>query len=104
MSKIQPVITRSEKDRPERENVRRALSVQRDNGNGTKILGKGDISKKKEQRKNHVWLWGRMHIEERLNEGPRGFSGNIETKTKQYKTNITSETESRDSVVHRFSR
>ena len=33
-----------------------------------KILGKSDIS---EKTKKHVWLSGRLHIEGRLNEGPR---------------------------------
>ena len=41
-----------------------------------KILGKSDTSKQtkkenKEKRKKHVWLSERLHIEGRLNEGPR---------------------------------
>ena len=42
-----------------------------------KILGKSDISKKKK----HVWLSGRLYIEEQLNEG-RGFNESIKTKNK----------------------
>ena len=42
--------------------------------NGTKILGKGSISKETKGKKEEtrgVWLSGRLHIiEERLNEGP----------------------------------
>ena len=50
-----------------------ALSIQRDNGNGTKILGKSDTPqyKQKKKRKKRVWLSGCLHLEERLNEGPR---------------------------------
>ena len=37
-----------------------------------------------------MWLSGRMHIEERLNEG-RGFSESKKTKTKQNKTKVIPE-------------
>ena len=60
------------------------LSIQRKYSNGTKIFVKSDISKetRKKGRNNNekgrrqlldncVWLSGRMHIQERLNEGPR---------------------------------
>ena len=36
-----------------------------------KILRKSDISKLIKGKKKHVWLSGRLHIEGRLNEGPR---------------------------------
>ena len=56
-----------------------------------KILGKnGHLQKKK---KKHVWLSRRLHIEGRLNEGPRlqrkHKDGSIKTETKQNKTNVT---------------
>ena len=41
-----------------------------------KILGKSDISgetKRKKEEARGVWLSGRLHIKERLNEGPRLF-------------------------------
>ena len=45
------------------------LSIHRENGNGTKNTRKKrhlQINKMK-----HVWLSGHLHIEERLNKGPR---------------------------------
>ena len=57
-----------------------------------KILGKSDISKKR--RKKHVWLLGRLHIEGRLNEGPRlqrKHKDEKRSKAKQNKANVTPE-------------
>ena len=70
MSKIQPIHGHKvEKHHPEGENMRRNFyNTRKENGNYcAKILGKSDISKKKQgkKRKRHVWLSGRMHIEER---------------------------------------
>ena len=48
------------------------------------------INKRKKERKNYVWLSGRLHIEGRLNEGPR-LDESIKTKTKQNKTNVKPE-------------
>ena len=36
-----------------------------------KILRKNDISKQTKGKKKHMWLSGRLHIEGRMNEGPR---------------------------------
>ena len=49
------------------------LSIQRESGNGTKKYSEKATSKKKQGKKNkhHVRLSGRLHIEGRLNEGPR---------------------------------
>ena len=44
------------------------LSIQRESGNGIKNTQKKRHLQKK---KKHVWLSGRLHIEGRLNEGPR---------------------------------
>ena len=44
MSKIQPVVTRLTNTIRKEKNVRRALHTKRENRNGTKILGKSDIS------------------------------------------------------------
>ena len=49
---------------------------------------KRHLQKKK---KKHVWLSGRLHIERRLNEGPRLQRKSIKTKTKQNKPNVTPE-------------
>ena len=49
------------------------LSIQKQNSNGTNNTRKKwhlPINKRKKRRK-HVWLSGRLHIEGRLNEGPR---------------------------------
>ena len=74
-----------------------------------KILGKSDISKERKIEKAktiydlgnyYLWLSGRMHIEERLNEGPRLQSKHKdenETKTNEgldafnffFKTSVT---------------
>ena len=43
---------------------------------------------KKATSPNCVWLSGRMHIEERLYEGPRLQRKNIKTKTKQNKLKL----------------
>ena len=57
------------KHHSEGKNVRRTvLSIQRENGNGTKNTRKKRHLKK--NKKKHVWLSGRLHIEGRLNEGP----------------------------------
>ena len=65
-----------------------------------KILGKSDIISKetkiKKRRRqllgNCVWLSGRVHIEGRLNEGPRlQWKQKDENETKQNKTNVTAE-------------
>ena len=45
------------------------LSIQREGGNGTKNTRKKRRLQRK--KKKHVWLSGRLHIEGRLNEGPR---------------------------------
>ena len=57
----------------EGKNVRRTLiSIQRENGKGTKNTRKKSTSpnKQKEIRKKHV-VSGHLHLEGRLNEGPR---------------------------------
>ena len=49
-------------------------------------------NKRKKKKNKHVWLSGLPHIEGRLNEGPRlQRRKNVETKTKQNKTNVTAE-------------
>ena len=63
--------------------------------NGTKILENAKSpNKQKEKRKKHAWLSGRLHIEGRLNEGPRpqqNYQDEKRSKAKQHKTNVTSE-------------
>ena len=65
MSKIQPVVTRTYD----------VLSIQRESGNCTKKYSEKATSpnnqKEKIKRKKQVWILVRLHIEERLNEGPR---------------------------------
>ena len=73
MSKIQPVVTRL-KNTIWKERTYDVLSIQRENGNGTKKYSEKETSpntqKEKNKNKKHVWLSGRPHIEGRLNEGP----------------------------------
>ena len=55
-----------------------------------KILGKSHISEKK--KKKRVWLSGRLHIEGRLNEGPRlRRKHKDQNEAKQNKRNTTRE-------------
>ena len=72
MSKIQPVvISKVEKHHPEEK--RAAYSpYEKKTAIVLRILGKSDkFKKQKKKRKKYLWLSGRLHIEERLNEGPR---------------------------------
>ena len=71
MSKIQPVVTRY-LEKPNTIRKERTYDVlsspyKEKAEMVQKLLGKSDISKKNK----HVWLSGRLHIEGRLNEGPR---------------------------------
>ena len=66
------------------------LSIQRESKNSTKLLGKSDIIKKRK----HAWLSGRLHIEGRLNEGPRlqrKHEDEKRSKAKQNKVKVTPE-------------
>ena len=64
--------------------------------------------KQKEKRKKHVWLSGGLHIEGRLNEGPRlqrnhkdeKRSKAKQSKAKQSKTNVTPEKDVMTSANH----
>ena len=49
------------------------LSVERESGNGTENTRKKRQNKQKmkKNKKKHVWLSERLHIEGQLNEGPR---------------------------------
>ena len=69
MSKIQPVVTRWKNTiRKERTYDLLSILLIRENGNGTKKYSEKATYKKK---KKNVWLSGHLHIEGRLNEGPR---------------------------------
>ena len=70
------------------------LSIQRESWNGTKNTRKKrhHLQMNKRKKKKHVLrLSGRLRIEGRLNEGPRLQRKHIKSKTKQNKTNLTSE-------------
>ena len=90
MSKFQPLVTRQKKTNRE-ERTYDVLSIQRENGNGTKNTRKTrhlKISKRKKERNTCVWLLRRLHIEGRLNEGPRlQRKHKDENKAKQNKGN-----------------
>ena len=45
-------------------------------------------NKQKKKRKKHVWLSGRLHIEGRLNEGPR-LQRKPKDENEENKTNVT---------------
>ena len=70
-------------------------NIQRESGNSTKknTRKKRHLqinNKEKIKRKKHVWLPGRLHIEGRLNKGPR-LQRKHRAKTKQNKTNVIPE-------------
>ena len=73
------------------------LSIQKESGNGAKNTRKKrhlQINKKYIERKKQVWLSGRLHIEGRLNEGPRlqrKHKDEKRSKAKQNETNVTPE-------------
>ena len=72
MSKIQPVVTRS-KNTTRKEKTYDILSIQQYKEKAAmvqKILGKSDISNLKKGQKKKERRVG-LHIEKRLNEGPR---------------------------------
>ena len=79
MSKIQP------------HNVRRTLHTKRKRKKYSEKATSPNKQKKrkKNKRKKHVWLSERLHIEGRLNEGPR-LQRN-QRKTRQNKPNVTRE-------------
>ena len=89
MSKIQPVVTRLIKTF-RKERTYDVFSIQRESGNGTKNTRKKRHYLQTKGKKKHVLISGCMHIEGRLNEGPR-LQRKHKTKTKQNKTNITPE-------------
>ena len=92
MSKIQPVVTRY-KNTIWKERTYDVLSIQRESGNGTKNnREKRHLQRNKREKKHVVWLSGRLHIEGRLNEGPRlqrKHKDEKRSKAKQSKTKQT---------------
>ena len=79
------------------------LFIQRENGNGTKILGKSEISKETKKGRNNnkkgrrqllgncAWLSGRMHIEERRTIERRAAASTKASRRKRSKTKVTPE-------------
>ena len=91
MSKSQPVVTKKEKHHSEGKNIkniRRTLHTIRKRKWYKQYSGKGTSPKKQK----YVWLSGRLHIEGRLNEGPRlqrEHKDGKRSKAKQSKTTQT---------------
>ena len=94
MSKIQPVVT-SQKNTFGRQERTTYYTYKAKAEMVQKILGKATSpNKQKERRKKHVWLSGRLHIEGRLNKGPRlqrKHKDEKRSKAKHNKTNVTPE-------------